>query len=228
MQKINKNQIRQWAKQGNYWLPKSISIVCPHCSEKGVITLTMIQLIEVIKTCAFQGVCPSCNKHISAWIIDPTNHRQTDIKDFDAFYIYPIPKLGKIPNLENMDEVPEEVLNDYKSALNVFNIGEWNASAVCCRRVIEGIMHDMLPVDTSAKSLYQQLIELPKHKDLSKPIIDLANAIRSEGNKGAHFNMDKPDLNSVSNMIGLIEFILDYLYALPHRIESLTKDISQK
>lgn len=114
----------------------------------------------------------------------------------------------------------------YESALNVFNVGEWNATSVLCRRVLEGITKDILPPDSKKQNLSRNLLELPKHLDLQKPILTLADALRKGGNLGAHFDLEKkPDKKIAGQMIDLLDYLIEYIYILPVDIESLHNEI---
>lgn len=114
----------------------------------------------------------------------------------------------------------------YRSAVNVVNAREWTAAAVMCRRLLEGISKTVLPPEAQGHTLAKQLEELPKHRDLSKPLVELAHAVRKGGNLGAHFDLEKePDEHVAVLMLELCEDLMEYLFTLPLRIEDLHKKV---
>jgi hypothetical protein len=127
--------------------------------------------------------------------------------------------------LEN-SELSVPLRNAYKSAVNVVNAREWSAAAVMCRRLLEGISKAALPPEAQGYALARQLEELPKYRDFSKPIVELANAVRKGGNLGAHFDLEKePDEHVAVLMLELCEDLMEYLFTLPLRIEALHQRI---
>ena len=72
----------------------------------------------------------------------------------------------------------------------------------------------------------KRLTELPKHLDLQKPILTLADALRKGGNLGAHFDLEKtPDKKIASQMLDLLDYLIEYIYILPNRIDGLHNEI---
>jgi hypothetical protein len=123
--------------------------------------------------------------------------------------------------LEN-HELSLPLKNAYKSAVNVVNTKEWNAAAVMCRRLLEGISKTVLPIEVQGQPLAKQLEQLPQHRDLAKPLLELAHAVRKGGNLGAHFNLEKePDEHVATLMLELCEDLMEYLFTLPVRIAEL-------
>jgi len=131
---------------------------------------------------------------------------------------------AKVPMRGVLDNsgLSESVKGAYRSAVNVVNVGEWNAGAVLCRRLLEGISKSVLPQDCQQLPLAKQLLELPKHRDLTRPLIDLADAVRKGGNIGAHFDLERePDQRIAELMLELCEDLMQYLFVLPGRIAEL-------
>jgi len=116
----------------------------------------------------------------------------------------------------------------YESAVNVLNTKEWSATAVMCRRLLEGITKSVLPTELHKQPLGKQLESLPAHRSLDKPILELADAVRRGGNLGAHFDLEKePDEQVATLMLDLCEDLLEYLFTLPTRIDDLHKKIEE-
>jgi hypothetical protein len=119
------------------------------------------------------------------------------------------------------------LLRAYSSAISVYNVQEWVGASVLCRRLLEGIMIALIPKDKRKGSLYQQLQDLPNYRDLQAPIMTLANSIREGGNLGAHFDLEKePDKETVTLMLDLLDYLIEYLFILPERINILNGTIS--
>lgn len=228
MYKIEDFMIPQWRKEGNYWVPQATNVKCPHCAEKVTLTLDRFQHNPHCDSLSALASCPSCGKVSHFWIISPTQHRKTDNHQCRDMFMYPAPKVDREPDFSDIEDIPENILEDYQSAVNVFNIGEWNATAVCCRRIMEGLMHHLLDPDMHNKPLFQQMQKLPEKHDMSKPILELATSIREGGNWGAHFSPDsKPDERAASLMIEFVEYFLQYVLALPHKVDRLSKQIRE-
>jgi hypothetical protein len=135
--------------------------------------------------------------------------------------MHPTPRLSRQP-IAAIDTIPESITRAYVSAINVYNVHEWTAAAVLCRRVLEGLTQSQLPEDFRKRTLAQQLQELGNHVDFEKPMHMLTDAIRRGGNLGAHFDADKEaDEETVTMMLDLLEYLMEYVFALPKRIEHL-------
>lgn len=160
------------------------------------------------------------------WAIDPKNVKDQS-KECKALGIYPKPTLKREP-ISGIDKIPPDIGRAYVSTVSVFNAGVWPATATCCRRVVEGIAQNLLPEDMQNKPLAQQLDELKTKVDLTKPLTSLADALRKGGNLGAHFDLAKePDESTASQMVDLLEYLIEYLYILPAQVESLHKTVAK-
>ena len=74
----------------------------------------------------------------------------------------------------------------------------------------------------------RQIRELPNHVDFDKPILTLAAAIQQVGNLGAHFDIEgEPDGETTALMLDLLDYLIEYLYVLPGRIERLHEAIGK-
>jgi hypothetical protein len=131
--------------------------------------------------------------------------------------------------MSGVDKIPSEIGREYASAINVFNAGEWNAAAICCRRVLEAVVQNLLPKDCLKGSLSEQLGSLQSNVDLTKPLTSLADALRKGGNLGAHFNLERePDQATARQMLDFVEYLMGYLYVLPGDVESFHNDITKQ
>ncbi|MBO6830092.1 MAG: hypothetical protein JJ876_11105 [Muricauda sp.] len=124
--------------------------------------------------------CPECGRNVNfslGWSI-PTNHLAlitksrcsgcgkeskfiyvdydlNDKKQFGKLYIHPDSKRrNSIFDFTQTDSnLNIGLQNAYESALNVYNVGEWTATSVLCRRLLEGITQDLLPEENKKHSL---------------------------------------------------------------------------
>ena len=105
---------------------------------------------------------------------------------------------------------------------------ETTATAVCCRRTLEGLFKYLLNTPNSQKPLAKLIEDAPAQLDLAKPLTNLSHAIRTGGNLGAHFSLDKePSKEMAKSMVELLDYIISYLYVLPEEIEKLDKTLAE-
>lgn len=219
--------VAQWQQVNNKWIPQSIDIHCPFCGRQVTFTLTDFNLDGKRNTMAASSQCPGCHQQVRFWVIDPKPYGDTQGRECQSLCIYPKPTLNRNP-MAGMDKIPTEIGRAYASTVNVYNAGEWTATAVLCRRVLEGIAKNLLPEEKQKKPLAQQLTDLTTEVDLAKPLTSLADAIRKGGNLGAHFDLERePDETTASQMVDLLEYLMEYLYVLPADVDSLHKIVTK-
>lgn len=125
--------------------------------------------------------------------------------------IHPSPTTHRDSIFGNI-KVDERLDRAYKTALDAFNAGIWAAAVTSCRRTLEGIVKVQLPESERKGMLAQQLKQLPKHVDLSQPLLQLADVLKDGGNIGAHFDLEKePDMEFATLMIDLTEYLIEYI-----------------
>lgn len=208
--------------------PSTLDVICPHCRRQ--VTVSVIWKTNSAHDGVSYGFarCSGCreqSKYFSV-CLDPPKKGEDDIPDV---YMYPAPNVREpIPGIESIDGLSDRLKEVYASAIRVYNIGEWPSASVACRRVLEGVTRASLPESEHAKKLYHQIESLPDHLDLAKPIKDLAHQLRDGGNLGAHFDSEKePNQETVSAMLDLLDFLVEYLHILPHRIQDLKTQIDE-
>jgi hypothetical protein len=165
--------------------------------------------------------CPACQQNVTFIYI--TDKKEQINKYFGHLFIYPGDEIRHpLKGIEDAENLQRGIKNAYFSTINVLNSREWNATSVLCRRVLEGITKSFIPEDLKNRTLAAQLNELPKHIDLSEPILTLADAIRKGGNLGAHFDTDKEPNDEVAGlMVDVLDYLIEYLFILPNRIKNL-------
>lgn len=76
--------------------------------------------------------------------------------------------------------------------------------------------------------LYKLIETATQQTDLAAPLRSLSHAIRSGGNLGAHFDMERePDEAVARQIVELLSYLISYLYVLPARIQQLEEDLGK-
>jgi hypothetical protein len=122
--------------------------------------------------------------------------------------------------IEGSDLIPDPVRKAYIGAIQAYNVGVWPAAATQCGRTLEGALAGLVE-SPSGKTLHQLLQGLADHFDFSKPIRELGDTVRKGRNIGAHFDMNfEPNEEMARTLLSLLEYLLEYFYILPKRIEA--------
>ena len=219
MYEVPSESIAQWRTINEVQHPYAVDLICPFC--RRMVGFTLIWGSTSIPTMTGSSRCPACSNNPTFVMVDIPPQGVLDPRG--KLYIYPMPEIRKpIFELGYLNEINQGLGRAYLSAINVYNVGEWIATAVSCRRLLEGIAKQLLPDDKTPRGLAQQLEALPKYQDLNKPILTLADAIRKGGNLGAHFDSEKePNAETAKLMLDLLEYFIEYLFVLPKRINDL-------
>ncbi|WP_165612551.1 DUF4145 domain-containing protein [Limimaricola pyoseonensis] len=130
-------------------------------------------------------------------------------------------KVGALP-----DSVPAPLRKSLDDAIRAYNARIYGATTTSGRRTLEGIFKYMLPEEQRDTSLYKLIQAAGDNYDFKAPIDRLSNAVRKGGNLGAHFDPDKEaDQVMARQTLDLLVYLIEYLYVLPKRIESLENAI---
>lgn len=223
---LTKSHIQSWAKDGAAYVPNSIAVRCPECG-------SMISFANLGWSVAAQSTtiaaqrCPACRKRATFFLINHTGKAGTLAPEEELYIHKQPPGRAPLPEILNSNEISDPIQRAYLSAINVYNSGEWAATAVLTRRLLEGLTKSLLP-DHSSLPLAKQVAKLPEVKDLTAPITTIADAIRKGGNLGAHFDLEtEPDQNVAKLMVELVEELMEYFYVLPGRIQQLNDQIEK-
>lgn len=226
MQRIEEKYFTRTQQHGKIKLVNSVDYNCPHCGRNVNFSIGW-SIPQNHLSLTSKSRCSGCGEESKFVYID---YDLADGPVLGKLYIHPD---SKRRNSIIDFSLTESTLNHglqtaYESALNVYNVGEWTATSVLCRRLLEGITQDLLPDEKKKHSLNRRLTDLPKHLDLQKPILTLADALRKGGNLGAHFDLDKtPDKKIASQMLDLLDYLIEYIYILPKQIENLHNEIEE-
>lgn len=228
VQKLSISSIKRWTEQNLRKIPSSISCHCPFCGEKVVFSMTR-DYYDPHRNCnVSSALCPSCDKRADFFTINPWVKNEGEERDPEGIYIYPTIQTFRNPkNYERY--VPDSLQKAYESALNSYNSKNYIATAVGCRRTLEGIFHYLLSEEDRGKNLAQSIEKAKERVDWVAPLNSLAHMIRHGGNLGAHFDEERePDEHVAKSMVELLEYLMEYLYELPKNIEGLQHNLENR
>lgn len=226
MQKLSINTIKGWTDYSSFKIPNSISCHCPFCGSKVTFSLVNHNHDAHRSSCSSTAKCPHCDKSVHFFIMKPWNKSSTN-KEHAPEGIYMYPAISTFRNPKDYKHyVSESLQKTYESALDSYNSKNYIATAVGCRRTLEGIFYFLLDEEDRKKNLHNS-IEIAKKKiDWVAPLNSLAHMIRQGGNLGAHFDEERePDENMAKSMIELLEYLMEYLYELPKKIKDLQRNL---
>ena len=214
-----------WVTDGPRSHPSLVDWNCPFCSRMVSFSATLWRPLEGPNWYS-QAACPGCKGNVQIFTFDVGSGYNSLCGG--KLFIYPAAQVRTplIAVLENA-ELSAPLKAAYKSAVQVVSAKQLNAGAAMCRRLLEGIAKTVLPIEKHGFVLAKQLEELPKHRDLGKPLVDLAHAIRQGGNFGAHFDFEnETDEHAATLMLELCEDLMVYLFTLPVQIRELQTKIN--
>lgn len=220
MNQLPASAIASWVDDGPRSHPAVVDWLCPYGAHTVSFSAGVWRQIGRDHWHA-EGSCPRCKGIVQLFTLNVgTGHKSLC---GGSLYMFP-PSKSLVPSAQILEsaKLAEPLKRAYASAVNVVNVQEWSAAAVMCRRLIEGITKTALPATLSNETLAKQLEALPQHLDLARPLIELAHAVRKGGNLGAHFDLERePNEQVATLMLELCEDLLEYLFALPGRIDEL-------
>lgn len=216
-----------WTEQGRKWVPRSVDARCPHCGRTVTFTPENWHNARACNTLLSPAVCPGCNKKVSFFVVDPGPSNDKSKQGCKCLAMFPAPN-GPRAEVPGIDLVPERIKKAYRETLAVFNSGVWSATATLCRRTLEGVIGELLGDEEEDAPLAARLKKLAETKraELAEPIITLSHSLREGGNLGAHFDKETdPDPDMATAMLDLIEYLIQYVYALPGMIRTLDQKL---
>lgn len=225
MFELKDKDVAVWTNNNGRTFPSAIDVTCPHCSR--MVTFSTDKWISASAGCFMANLtCPACPGRVRFLMVDHMGDGHS-LKDEETLWMLAASnQKAPIEAIYTIDEFEGSLLRAYESIINVYNTGEWTATAVLARRLLEGITLEVLGENCKNDSLSKRLSKLPESRDLSKPISSLSDAIRKGGNLGAHFDLEKePDQTVATLMVELIEDLIEYLFVLPKRIDELHNKI---
>ena len=218
MRKIHSGFVNSYMRYGHLKIPKSVQCECPECQEITEFTINanfQNSKTGMITECS----CPCCKKS-AVFIIMPKESTSGQEEHADM-YLYDL-KASKhtINQLENLPNIPNDLVRAYRSAINVHQSKEKSATAVMSKRVIESILKHFLGEENKKQSISQQLEELPNHIDLANPILTLSQLLAANETLLRMLELEtEMDYETSTLVMDLLENLIDYLFILPRKIE---------
>lgn len=209
------------------YYPITVNTICPYCKRLPSFSLNFsIQGNGMLEYC--RSNCPACTKQpLFIYVLKPITNRNATAKFTGDLYINPGSTIRTpLKNFDTINFSDDRIKNNYLSALNVYNIQEWNATAIICRKVLEGITKTLTNSEQN-KTLAKQLEDLPKQMNLGQTIMSMADMLRLGGNLAAHYDTEiEPNEIMTTMMIDFLEYLIEYLFILPEKINHLKDQIN--
>ena len=230
---IDPKTVKHWLKSGSaYWTPKSVSSICPFCDALTTFALIAGAVEQSNQAMDLHGICPSCEKVVSFFAIGCARCDRNENPDLkcESIWMHPIPQKKREVN-SSFNILPARAFSAYKASIQCFNSGIWTSTVTECGRILEAVAVDKIPNWNSNKTLYESLKDLKEnltdtgYLELFNPILELANALRLDRNKSAHFAVKDPDYEVATEILDLTERLIDYFYVIPTKSQELNAKI---
>jgi len=214
----------QWtgsSLSGVFKYPNVVSCRCPSCGNSTNFSIPNSALKEAERSLLAAAKCAGCGylvRFLGFYSAEPGLEGYDTLEILNVYS--PQDRLIERPNLP--ENVPEPLARSLYATIDAFNSENFMATSVVGRRTLEGIFKYLVN-EAERKTTLNKLIEnVGSNFDFSAPISRLAHAIRSGGNLGAHFDMEKePDRELAKQMVDLLLYLISYLYVLPKSITDI-------
>jgi Domain of unknown function (DUF4145) len=153
--------------------------------------------------------CPRCQHAIVTEEIEQWHDMWSTPKT-----VYPIELSGL------SEEIPEVLRNSFNEATSCFNARSFNASAIMCRRTLEGLCSEL---GIKGHNLNQSLNTLAHEGFIEGSITEWADALRIAGNEAAHDVSCNISSLDAQNILEFTEALLDYVYVFKRKFEAFKK-----
>lgn len=150
-------------------------------------------------------MCPNASCKTLIWFHRPTFSNNDDL------FVYP--PAGAILTVAF---VPPAIADDAKEALLCFQVHAWKATAIMCRRVIEGTCEEK---GATGSNLKEEIDDLFAKGHITDQLKQWAHQLRHFGNFGAHLTSFGSITDSdAAAMIDFMFSFLRYVYEMPAKI----------
>lgn len=227
MRRVLPAQIVSHSQFGYKKIPASVQCECPKCSKTSLFTIKANYNHTSKSSILSQGVCSACKKE-SVFIM--ILNQEDQFSEETALYIYdPNSVKELLTHLEKIKDIPSDLTRAYRSALNVSQSKDTVATAVMSKRVLESILKNFLGEEIKGQNLSKQFEQLPKHVDLARPLQSLSQLVQPGSAFYQMLDLEKDiDQEMASLLMDLLESLIEYLFVLPNRIETLQAKLEQK
>jgi hypothetical protein len=228
LRKILPGSILSYTQYGYIKVAKTLKSRCPKCSKSGIFTLKA-NFYLVKKTGLFaEGICSECNKP-SEFVIMLNNDSDQTNEEAEIYIYDPMASKDSLEQMERDQNIAKDLLRAYISVLNVSQSKDNSATAVMSKRVLESILKNFLGEKSKGQTLSQQFEQLPKHVDFTKPLKSLSQLVHPDNPFYEMLELEREiDDDTVALLIELLESLINYLFVLPGKIESVQNTIELK
>jgi hypothetical protein len=191
--------------------------ICPQCSEAAPLNIVSSwdvfyrELGEATKWTVAK--CGSCELP-SVWSQDYLPHPMAD-EDGDPWSGYS--QVYPQPDRALSTAIPQHVRDDFDEARTCIRSKAFTAAVIMLRRCIESICVER---GVTKGPLVQRLKALRDSGVVDQRLYEWADACREVGNEGAHSSGKRTDPGDASEVMQLVEALLDYLYVFQARFEA--------
>jgi hypothetical protein len=196
---------------------QTYQITCAFCSEKGNWELKHRETKKkpngrkVINFDTYE--CGNCSGYVMVmWSASEHSSPATGLYNYK---VLPWP-LGVGDGSENW---PKTVRKYWKQAHDSQNSENYDAASVMARSALQAVMRQQKAV---GKDLYHEIEDLAQKGVLPNVIKEWSHEVRQLAKPSAHPDEDDEDVNSndVEDVINFLDFLLEYVYDVPKRIEN--------
>lgn len=184
-------------------------IICPFCMERGNFKKVCHRdkkKAKGRKKLNFDTLeCCNCKGYVMClWSAGDRLH---------SYHVLPWPlRIEKHP-----DEWPENVGRFWVQAHRSLTDENWDAAAVMARSALQAALREQ---KAKGANLKQEIDDLASKGLLPPTMKQWADTLRELGNDSAHPKPDQPPTRpeDAKDIVCFLDFLLEYLYTLPHRI----------
>ncbi len=210
-------------------------MICPHCSTTVKFDWDSTERFSYPKDENIEhqisfANCPSCDElviYLIESLFDGIKHIDRGIKSEKEVMIYP-----NKSKFQNVEDIPEEYLEDYEEALKVLSASS-KASAALTRRLLQNILREEFKIKKS--SLAQEIQTFIELEGIPSHLTDAVDAVRNIGNFAAHPAKDKNtgEIVNVENgeaewLIEVIEALFDFTFIQPKKLQKRREELNLK
>lgn len=225
MRKILPSSITTYSQYGHLKIPKAVKTECPHCEK--IVDFSLKVNYQSNRVGLFsEGVCPSC-KSASSFVIMVKDYLE---KSSERAEIYIYDQRNPLHQMKQYRNIPEDLVRAYRSTINVHQSKDTSATAVMTKRVLESMINSFIKEKRlEGKPLSEQLEQLPKHIDFTRPIASLSSLIHPNSHFQKMLELETDlDEDVAGLLVDLLNNLIEYLYILPSKMDSLHEQLEQK
>ena len=116
--------------------------------------------------------------------------------------------------------LPKPIRNTYQEALSCFEGKNFTASAIMCRKTLEGICNAL---DIKVRNLKSGLEELKDKGIIENRLFEWANALRISGNEAVHDVNVTVSGQNAKDIIEFTEALLEYIFTFRDKFDKFLK-----